>query len=388
MNPQTPTGMATDTTELVRVIFTRAVDARASDVHLDPTSKAIRIRFRIDGTLHDQGTIPIVELDKILTRLKVLASLDIASRPTPHDRHVEPDMNELSPGQIQQSENLVGMETRAKRMLDVRISIFPTINGDAAVCRLLNREDALFKIDDLGFDTTMLAQVRGLLSRSYGMVLVTGPTGSGKTTTLYSILSETIGDEKNITTLEDPVEFRFDTIRQIQMQPERGMSYAVAMKSILRQDPDIIMVGEIRDEETAEHAVRAALIGRIVFATIHSNTNIGTVARLMDMKVDRSLIAYSLNGVISTRLVKKICPNCVTAYTPSPEYMAYLGVEASDRQFVHGAGCDTCSGSGYLGRTGIFEILDFDSTIRAMIIDHASMAELQKYVESRSIKSL
>ena len=388
MNPQPQGETATDITELVRVIFTRAVDARASDVHIDPTSKAIRIRFRIDGTLHDQGTLPIVELDKILTRLKVLASLDIASRPTPQDGHFELDMNALSPGQIQQSENLVGMENRAKRMLDVRISIFPTINGDAAVCRLLNREDALFKIDDLGFDAGMLAQVRGLLSRSYGMVLVTGPTGSGKTTTLYSILSETIGDEKNITTLEDPVEFRFDTIRQIQMQPERGMTYAVSMKSILRQDPDIIMVGEIRDEETAEHAVRAALIGRIVFSTIHSNTNIGTIARLMDMKVERSLIAYALNGIISTRLVKKICTNCIVAYTPAPEYMTYLGVTPGNHQFMHGAGCERCAGSGYLGRTGIFEVLDFDTTLRAMIIDKASMADLQKYVESRNSKTL
>jgi len=381
-------GMETDITELVRVIFVRAVDARASDVHIEPTSTAIRIRFRIDGALHDQGTLPIAELDKILQRLKVLASLDIASRPIPQDGHFEIDMNALSPGQVAPgAENSVDA-TRAKRILDVRISVFPTINGDAAVCRLLNRENALLGIDELGLDDEMLNRVRGLLARSYGMVLITGPSGAGKTTALYSILRESLGDEKNITTLEDPVEFRFDAIRQIQMQPERGMTFAVAMKSILRQDPDIIMVGEIRDQETAEHAIRASLIGRIVFSTIHSNTNIGTVARLIDMNIERSLIAYALNGVISTRLVKKICSSCVVPYTPSPEYLAFLEMDTAGHQFVKGAGCEKCSGTGYLGRTGIFEVLDFDSALRALIIDKASMADLQNYVESRKLKSL
>ncbi len=380
----TPPVSDTDTTELVRLIFERATNARASDVHIEPTSKAIRIRFRIDGALYDQGTIPLRELDKILTRLKVLASLDIASRPTPQDGHFELDMNAFAKGVQPQSV----IDAHAKRILDVRISVFPTINGDAAVCRLLNREEALLRLDELGFDDVMLDKMRGLLARTYGMVLVTGPSGAGKTTALYSILREIMGDEKNITTLEDPVEFRFDTIRQIQMQPERGMTFAVSMKSILRQDPDIIMVGEIRDQETAEHAVRASLIGRIVFSTIHSNTNIGTVARLIDMNIERSLIAYALNGVISTRLVKKICPHCVTTYTPATEYLKFIGEIPPGHQFVHGKGCDACGQTGYLGRTGVFEILDIDQTLRAMIIDHASMADLGAYIEKRGEKTL
>ncbi len=393
MATQPHIGTETDITELVRLIFVRAMDARASDVHIEPTSNSIRIRFRIDGTLFDQGTIPMRELDQILTRLKVLANLDIASRPTPQDGHFELDMNALSPGQrVPASETTtlsdIEMKPQEKRILDVRISVFPTINGDAAVCRLLNRAEALFSIDELGLDETMLQRVRALLNRSYGMVLITGPSGAGKTTALYSILRETMGDEKNIITLEDPVEFRFDTIRQIQMHPERGMTFALGMKSILRQDPDIIMIGEIRDQETAEHAVRASLIGRIVFSTIHSNTNIGTVARLIDMNIEPSLIAYAMNGVISTRLVKKICRNCVTPYTPSAEYLKYLEFDPAGHQFVKGAGCEKCSGTGYLGRTGIFEVLDFDTTLRAMIIDHASMAELQKYVEARGLKTL
>jgi type IV pilus assembly protein PilB len=374
----------TDITELVRLIFERATTARASDVHIEPTSQAIRIRYRIDGALYDQGTIPLRELDKILTRLKVLASLDIAARPTPQDGHFELDMNALARG-VQTSETL---SAHQKRILDVRISVFPTINGDAAVCRLLNREEALLNLDELGFDDVMLEKVRNLLSRTYGMVLVTGPSGAGKTTALYSILREIMGDEKNITTLEDPVEFRFDTIRQIQMQPERGMTFAVSMKSILRQDPDIIMVGEIRDQETAEHAVRASLIGRIVFSTIHSNTNIGTVARLIDMNVERSLIAYGLNGVISTRLVKKICKGCIEEYTPSAEYLKYLSDFPEGHRFLRGKGCDACNHTGYLGRTGIFEVLDIDQSLRAMIIDHASMADLGRYIEERGEKTL
>ncbi len=391
MNLQT--GMATDTIELVRLIFVRAMDARASDVHIEPTSTAIRIRFRIDGTLFDQGTIPIRELDQILTRLKVLANLNIASSPIPQDGHFELDTNALSPGQASEPEKNatlaeVESEVKEKRVLDVRISVFPTINGDAAVCRLLNRAEALFSIDELGLDVEMLTKVRSLLSHSYGMVLITGPSGAGKTTALYSILRETMGTEKNIITLEDPVEFHLDNIRQIQMQPERGMTFALGMKSILRQDPDTIMIGEIRDQETAEHAVRAALIGRIIFSTIHSNTNIGTVARLIDMNIERSLIAYALNGVISTRLVKKICRNCIIPYTPSAEYLKYLEFDAGAHQFTKGAGCEKCSGTGYIGRTGIFEVLDFDSTLRAMIIDRASMADLQKYVEARGLKTL
>ncbi|OGZ07288.1 MAG: hypothetical protein A3D65_02210 [Candidatus Lloydbacteria bacterium RIFCSPHIGHO2_02_FULL_50_13] len=389
----------TDITELVRQVFVRAILARASDVHIDPTPTEIRIRFRVDGSMIDQGTLPIDNLGNILMRLKVLAGLDIASRPVPQDGHCEIDMEELSEAkrlaaQAQMQTNTgkeilaVSIEPSKKRKLDVRISIFPTVNGEAIVCRLLNRAEMLFSLDDLGMDPGTLSKVRTAMTRSYGMMLVTGPTGSGKTTTLYSIIRELMVAEKNIITLEDPVEYRIDAIRQVQMQPERGMTFQVGMKSILRQDPDIIMIGEIRDPETAEYAVRASLIGRNVFSTIHSNTTVGTVARLIDMNIERSLIAYATNGVISTRLVKKVCEACRTPYTPAQEYLTLFGLEAHRGTFVKGVGCDRCNHTGFSGRTGIFEVLEFDSKLRAMIIDRVSMEELQTHVENMGMKTL
>lgn len=388
----------TDITELVRQIFVRAVAARASDVHIDPTPEHIRVRFRIDGAMVDRGTLPIDNLGNILTRLKVLAGLDIASRPVPQDGHCELEMDAIeqwahsssvaSPkGAVPEDREVVVRPTK-RRILDVRISIFPTVNGEAIVCRLLNRNDMLFQLDDLGMDSGTLKKVRTAMVKSYGMMLITGPTGSGKTTTLYSIVRETMGKDKNIITLEDPVEYRIDTVRQVQMQPERGLTFAVGMKSILRQDPDIIMIGEIRDPETAEYAVRASLVGHNVFSTIHSNTTIGTIARLIDMNIERSLIAYALNGVISTRLVKKVCDGCKVFYMPAPEYLQYFGLEPQANTFVRGTGCDRCGNTGYSGRTGIFEVLEFDNKLRAMIIDRVSMEELQKYVESMGMRTL
>ncbi|MDO8521234.1 MAG: GspE/PulE family protein [bacterium] len=387
----------TDITELVRQIFVRAVAARASDVHIDPTPEDVRIRFRIDGAMVDEGTLPIVNLGNILTRLKVLAGLDIASRPVPQDGHCELEMDAIEQwargAEAPQKEKVteapeVILRPTKRRVLDVRISIFPTVNGEAIVCRLLNRSDMLFTLDDLGMDPVTLKKVRTAMMKSYGMMLVTGPTGSGKTTTLYSIIRETMGKEKNIITLEDPVEYRIVAIRLVQMQPERGLTFAVGMKSILRQDPDVIMIGEIRDPETAEYAVRASLVGHNVFSTIHSNTTIGTVARLIDMNIERSLIAYALNGVISTRLVKKVCDGCKVFYMPADEYLKYFGLEPQANTFVTGKGCDRCNNTGYSGRIGIFEVLEFDNKLRAMIIDRVSMEDLQTYVEGVGMRTL
>jgi type IV pilus assembly protein PilB len=384
----------------VKLIFTRAVAARASDVHIDPTPRNIRIRFRIDGSMVDQGTLPIFHLENILTRLKVLGGLDIASKPIPQDGHCEMEMDVLEK-KLEQAAGAAPAEApsdapidataeppQKKQMLDIRISIFPTTNGEAAVCRILNRNDTALSLDSLGMDAATLEKVRSLIRRPYGMMLITGPTGSGKTTSLYSIIRETMGNDRSIVTLEDPVEFRIDEIRQVQITPERGMTFPVGMKSILRQDPDIIMIGEIRDPETAEYAVRASLVGRNVFSTIHSNTTIGTIARLIDMNIERSLIAYALNGVISTRLVKKVCSGCKTFYMPSEEYLAYFGFEAKENTYLHGTGCGLCNNTGFAGRTGIFEVLEFDNRIRAMIIERKSMEELEAYALSAGMKTL
>jgi type IV pilus assembly protein PilB len=381
-------------TELLYAIFKKAVIARASDIHIDPTPSAVRIRFRIDGTMQNQGTLPHTEHDPLIMRMKVLADLDITSKPVPQDGHFEfliqglPDVLTPQSSDEKAVQEVSPIPAEKDRMLDVRISIFPTINGEAVVCRILNRSEVRFSIHDLGLAEDSLRKVEQLITRNYGMLLVTGPVGAGKTTALYSILQETMSESKNIVTLEDPVEFHFETIRQIQMQPERGLTFAAGMKSVLRQDPDVILIGEIRDNETAEHAVRASLTGRIVFSTLHSGTSTGTIARLIDMGVERSLIAYAVNGVISTRLVKKTCVSCKVPYEPSEQMLSSFDLNLSDGQFVMGKGCIICGGTGYLGRTGIFEVLEFDDRLRTMIIDGASMEELERYVEQNGMKTL
>ncbi len=323
-----------------------------------------------------------------------LASLDISSQPIPQDGHFELDIDSLERRLAAQQGQPISLNPEAlsggaeKRTLDVRISVFPTVNGDATVCRLLNRGDALLSVDQLGLDGESLRRLKQLTKRSFGMILITGPVGSGKTTALYSLLQEVSGDDKTIVTIEDPVEFRFAKIRQIQIQADRGMTFAVGMKSILRQDPDIIMVGEIRDAETAEHAIRASLVGRIVFSTIHSNTTIGTIARLLDMKIEKSLIAYAMTGIISIRLVRKNCEHCRVPYEPADEYLTDFGLVPGEHQFMKSTGCDECGGLGYLGRTGIFEVLEFDDTLRAMIIGNASMSELSAEAIRNGMKTL
>ena len=246
----------------------------------------------------------------------------------------------------------------------------------------------LLPLNELGMDENTLKLVRKIIAKSFGMTLVTGPAGSGKTTNLYSILREIQSPEKNIITLEDPIEFRLDGIRQSQISSERGFTFAVGMRSILRQDPDVIMIGEVRDPETAEQAVRAALVGSAVYSTVHASTTVGTIARLVDMNIERSLVAYAVNGVIAKRLVRKVCPDCRTAYAPDKEQLEYLGLEGVQAQYIRGKGCDTCDETGYYGRTGLFEVLEFDNKLRSLIVERAPMDTLQSYVESKGLKTL
>ncbi len=361
-----------DIPNFVRQMFFDACTRRASDVHIEPTSHHIRIRFRTDGLLTEYASLPLVHHEQLLSHLKVLANLDINAVFTPQDGQFsftfDVTHDNGAPGKI---------------TLNIRISVFPTINGDAAVFRIANSNATLFSLDNLGMTPHMLQKVRNIIKKSYGMFLITGPVGSGKTTALYSALNETMTEDKNIITLEDPVEIRFDKIRQIEIHPDRGLTFALGMKSILRQDPDVIMIGEIRDKETAEYAVRAALVGRTVFSSVHTNSSIGTVARLIDMGIDKSMIAYALNGVISSRLVRRNCDYCRQPYIPAPEFCVYFGVDPSAHTFYKGVGCDQCGHTGYLGRTGIFEVLEFDSELRTLIVDGVSMGELQKHTEKK-----
>lgn len=375
--PPTLTPLTTDIPTFVRQMFLDAQDAKASDVHVEPTSTVVRIRFRVDGILHEYTAIALVYHEQLLSHLKVLASLNTSAVFIPQD------------GQFLFNVSRNDDEQNSKNFtISIRVSVFPTINGDAAVFRLASSAAKIFSLDSLGMTPQMLNQVRNIITRSYGMFLITGPVGSGKTTALYSALNETMTTDKNIVTLEDPVEIRFDTIRQIDIHPEHGLTFALGMKSILRQDPDVIMIGEIRDRETAEYAIRAALVGRTIFSSIHTNSSIGTIARLMDMGIDKSMIAYALNGVISSRLVRKNCDFCKQAYTPAPEFCAFFGVDPHKHTFYKGIGCTQCDQKGYIGRTGIFEVLEFDSDLRTLIVDGTSMNELQQHVEKKGSKTL
>ena len=420
-------------------ILEEAVQSRASDVHIESLAESLRVRFRVDGALQERYRQPLAEAEQLVTRIKAISDLDIASH-LPQDGRFEFSVHLTEPagdaankftaeassgisnppsqlahaltslfggsGQssLEHGAGEQGLEkdvlpqpttdtklhTRPAGMyvLNVRVSVFPTVYGDAVVLRLLNRSDMLIPLAKLGMAEEDLASVRDIIFHNYGMVLSTGPSGAGKSTTLYAILQELKNKEKNIVTLEDPVEFYFGDIRQTQIRPEQGLSYAVGMRSILRQDPDVLMIGEIRDHETAEYAMRASLVGRIVGSTIHSNSTIGTIARLIDMDVERSLVAYALSGIISQRLVRRICAACATAYTPDPLLVERLGLTSGTFQFRKGAGCQTCGGTGYSGRTGVYAVLRMDDNLRSLIVEHASMRTLQEYVQQSGAPSL
>lgn len=348
----------------------------ASDIHIDPQLDTVLVRFRVDGVLREASRFSRDSLDHVVNQLKVFCNLEMGVVRLPEDGHFSTNLSQAD-------------GTKDGRVLDVRVSIFPTVNGPAAVLRLLNRADMLVSLDEIFINPDLRARVREMTLSSYGMVLTTGPTGSGKTTTLYALLMETNRSERNILTLEDPVEIYFDDMRQSQVHPEIGYTFARGMKSILRQDPDVIMIGEIRDEETAEHAVQASLTGRLVYSTLHANTTIGAIARLIDMDIERGLIAYAVRGVISQRLVRRICPSCrVPNPSPRPEFLAHLGIERMNISYQRSEGCAACEQTGYRGRLGVFEILTFDDDFRAMIVDKASMNDLQNYAVNSGMRTL
>lgn len=360
--------------DLVSPIVQAAALRGASDIHIEARPDEILVRFRIDGVLQIHEHISKDDHEHIINHLKVLSNMEVGTVRLPEDGHfalrLEDGKND-------------------ERIIDVRVSIFPTVNGPTAVLRLLNRSDMLISLDEVGFDDIIRDRIRELTLGSYGMVLTTGPTGSGKTTTLYSMLMEINRKERNILTLEDPVEVFIDDMRQSQVIPEIGFTFAKGMKSVLRQDPDVMMIGEIRDSETAQHAVQASLTGRMVYSTLHANTTIGGIARLIDLNIERGMIAYALRGIIAQRLVRKTCEHCKQP-DPNPrvEYINYLGLQGMSINYQKGAGCPECNGTGYKGRTGVFEVLIFDDELRAMIVDKASMSELQAYAERTGMTTL
>lgn len=343
--------------DMVNSIVTRAVEMGASDIHLEPEADSFNCRYRIDGIMYPTSQIPLEDQAPVVSRIKIMANLDIAEKRLPQD------------GRIRM--------LAAGREIDLRVSTFPSIHGENVVIRILDRSQGVLKLERLGFSKNMLKGFSKLISRPYGIILVTGPTGSGKTTTLYGALSEINTQDKNIITLEDPVEYEIAHIHQCQVNVKAGLTFATGLRSIVRQDPDIIMIGEIRDKETADIAIHSALTGHLVYSTLHTNNAPSAATRLIDMGVEPYLVASSLIGVLAQRLVRTLCDSCKKEYTPSPELLAQLGVNKADSKdkkftFYQEVGCRKCKQRGYSGREGIYELLIPNDRIRELITRKSS----------------
>ena len=337
---------------LVDYIIANAINERASDIHVEPQEKRINIRYRIDGILHDIIS-PAKELQMaIVSRIKIMANLDIAERRLPQDGRFTIRIRH--------------------REVDLRVSTLPTIFGEKVVMRLLEKGALSLHLEKLGFDDQALEVFKRHITRPHGMILLTGPTGSGKTTTLYSGLSAIKSSEINIVTVEDPVEYQIAGVYQVQANPKIGLTFATGLRHILRQDPDIIMIGEIRDLETAEMGIRSALTGHLVFSTLHTNDSAGTITRLVNMGIEPFLVASSLNLSAAQRLVRRICPECKESYRPNKVALASLGLpKSNDMMFHRGKGCSMCRGTGYFGRLALCEMLEMKQAIRNLVLNGA-----------------
>jgi len=346
--------------QALSLIIEEAVKARASDIHIEPQEDRVRIRYRIDGTLQDMMSVPLSAHRALISRVKILGEMNIADHFRPQD------------GQF---------STKAKgREIDVRVATAPTVNGERATLRLLDKTMATLGLSELGLLPDSLEKFENMLKVPYGMILVSGPTGAGKTTTLYAAINSLDTMGRNIITIEDPAEYRFDDISQIQINPQAGITFASGLRSILRLDPDVILVGEIRDAETANIATQAALTGHLMLSSVHANEVAGVLARLLDLKVEPFLIASAVIGVIAQRMVRRICPDCSRLIEVSAvEQMAYekeMGEKKTE--FLYGTGCKSCSHTGYLGRTGIFEILNVNDAIGTMVCSHGSSSAIRE----------
>ena len=334
---------------LVNLILLEAIEERASDIHVEPFEEEVKIKYRIDGMLTEKSPSPKKLQAAIISRIKIMAGMNIAERFVPQDGHIE------------------FSGTRGK--IDIRVSTVPTIFGEAVTMRILDRSAALIGLDELGMNRHMLGDFRQSLNKSHGIVLVTGPTGSGKTTTLYAALNSIYTPSVKIITIEDPVEYQLNGIIQMPVNPRRGLTFARGLRHILRQDPDIVMVGEIRDKETADIAIRAALTGHLVFSTLHTNDAAGAVTRLIDMGIEPFLLASSIEGVLAQRLVRRVCPYCRQKRPSNERILASLNnsVQIDPNKIYYGKGCTECNGTGMRGRIGIFELLRVTDSIRKLI---------------------
>ncbi len=352
---------------LINSILQRAVKSNASDIHIEPMEDKLKIRYRIDGQLQEVMTSAMSVHPAIITRIKIMGQMDIAEKRIPQDGRVDTEVD--------------------GKPIDLRISILPTVHGEKVVIRILGGSAGALKRSELGLSETNNILYDKIASSPNGIILISGPTGSGKTTTLYSLLSEINQPNVNIITVEDPVEYRLDGINQVQVNAKAGLTFASGLRSILRQDPDIIMVGEIRDTETAEIAIRASITGHLVLSTIHTNDAPSSVTRLVDMGIEPFLVASSLVGVIAQRLVRNICPRCKTPYRPSHSEMLLLGMKEPDNLY-RGEGCAFCNYSGYKGRSGIHEILIMTKEIRELVNRRATLDQLSQMAKRQGTETL
>ncbi len=346
---------------LVNVLLLNAIRKGASDIHVEPYERKVRVRYRVDGVLHEEMTPPVKLKNALVSRLKIMSQLDIAERRLPQDGRIK-------------------LKLGRGREMDFRVSILPTMWGEKVVLRLLDKGNLQLDMTKLGFDPAPLTDFQWAINQPWGMVLVTGPTGSGKTTTLYSALSDLNQPEVNISTAEDPVEYNLPGINQVQMHDEIGLNFAMALRSFLRQDPDIIMVGEIRDFETAEIAVKAALTGHLVLSTLHTNDAPATISRMLNMGVEPFLITASVNLVLAQRLARRICPECKRTVPFEQDALRDMGLspeQAASAQIYKGAGCPNCNNTGYRGRIALYEVMRFTDELKEMVLGGASGAELK-----------
>ncbi len=346
---------------LVNDILFRALQLRASDIHVHPYEAKIQIRYRVDGILYDTLSLNRNVLPLIVSRIKVMAGMDIAERRMPQDGRCSVRLGQ--------------------REIDLRVSTVPTSYGERSVLRLLDKSTGLFALDQLGLWTGDLERFDSLLNRSHGVIFVTGPTGSGKSTTLYACLNRMNSAEKNIMTIEDPIEYQLEGISQMQVASKKGVTFVNALRHVLRQDPDVIMVGEVRDVETARMAIQSSLTGHLVFSTLHTNDSAGAVSRLLDFGVEPYLVSSSLIAIMAQRLVRKVCPDCRRAYQPTQRELRELGIAempSDEAKFYVGAGCEKCFQTGYRGRTGIYELMMVSEQIQELVYKRETAGTIKK----------
>ncbi len=355
--------------KLVNMIITRAIEGRASDIHIEPFEDEMKVRYRIDGVLHDVESIPKKLQAAIVSRLKIMAKLNIAEKRLPQDGRIK-----LKVGTNE---------------IDLRVSTIPILYGESIVMRILRKEGIVINLEQLGFDQETLATLHELIKKPNGIILVTGPTGSGKTTTLYGALDKINSPDSKIITVEDPIEYHLKGVNQIQVKPQIGLNFANTLRHIVRQDPDIIMIGEIRDLETAEIAIQSALTGHLVFSTLHTNDAPSAITRLLDMGVEHFLLSSTVRGILAQRLVRVICPSCKTVDDSSSahEELKVFG-SPEDIQLYKGAGCEVCSYTGFFGRTGLYELLVVDEDIRRMILRDVDSLQIREVAKKKGMMTL